>query len=373
MRVLLVSHYYPEHRSGVEIIAGELARRLAARGVEIVWAASAGDGDGPAGAIRLPMRAWNVAERRLGFPYPLWCPASLGRLSREVGRCDLVHLHDSLYLGNVVAYLCARRQRKPVVVTQHIGLVPYSNRALRALMALANRTLARMVLGGARRCVFYSPHVEGYFTRFVRFQSAPQQVPNGVNAKVFFPLGAEERLLLRERLGWPADRRVFLFVGRFVEKKGLGMLRLLAGQLPDCDWKFVGWGPEAPDRWGLANVQCLGPRPQHEIAAYYQAADLLVLPSVGEGFPLVVQEAMACGLPAMISTGTAHGAPKVETVLFTEDLRLESWAGQLRELDGDPALLAARRPLVADFARRWDWDACAEHYLRIFESAQKND
>ena len=40
MRVLLVSHYYAEHRGGVEIVAGELAKRFAARGVDLLWAAS---------------------------------------------------------------------------------------------------------------------------------------------------------------------------------------------------------------------------------------------------------------------------------------------------------------------------------------------
>jgi len=40
MRVLVVTHYYPKHGGGIEIVAGELARRLVGRGVEVVWAAS---------------------------------------------------------------------------------------------------------------------------------------------------------------------------------------------------------------------------------------------------------------------------------------------------------------------------------------------
>src|SRR5215469_10878588 len=151
MRVLLVTHYYPEHRGGVEIVAGELARRLVQRdgGSEVHWVAS-GDpsADEPDGARRFPVPAWNFTERRLGFPYPLWRLRDLLGLRRHVRACDLVHLHDSLYLGNVVAYLWARWYGKPVVVTQHVGPVPYSSRVLRGLLGLANRTLARLVLGG---------------------------------------------------------------------------------------------------------------------------------------------------------------------------------------------------------------------------------
>src|SRR5580692_4989383 len=144
MRVLLVTHYYAEHRGGIEIVAGELSERLARRGVEIVWMASRPSSAAPSqGISRVPMPTWNITERLLGFPYPLWGPIGLIRLCGQVRRCDLVHLHDSLYLGTVVAYLCARLFRKPVVVTQHVGLVPYSRRLLRYLLAFANHTLAR--------------------------------------------------------------------------------------------------------------------------------------------------------------------------------------------------------------------------------------
>ena len=109
MNVLLVTHYYADHRGGVEIVAAELARRLAARGVHVRWAASTPAMDpAPPGVELLPMRACNVTERRLGFPYPVWGPISLLRLLRAVWRCDVVHVHDCLYLGNVVAYLAAR-------------------------------------------------------------------------------------------------------------------------------------------------------------------------------------------------------------------------------------------------------------------------
>ena len=40
MRILMTTHYYAEHRGGVEIIAEEVGRRLARRGAEVVWAAS---------------------------------------------------------------------------------------------------------------------------------------------------------------------------------------------------------------------------------------------------------------------------------------------------------------------------------------------
>jgi glycosyltransferase involved in cell wall biosynthesis len=368
MRILMTTHYYAEHRGGVEIIAEEVGRRLARRGAEVVWAASGpAPASGEAALRRLPMRALNFTERRLGFPYPLWGPLSLLRLCREVGRCDVLYLHDSLYMGNAVAFLWAWLLGKPVVTTQHIGMVPYSQPLLRLLLALANRTLGRLVLAGSSCCVFYSQKVHAYFARLVRFRTPPRYVPNGVATETFRPAGPERRRRLRARFGWPADRLVMLFVGRFVEKKGLRILRDLAERFPECEWVFIGWGPDSPPRWGLPNVRCPGSLGREEIASYYQAADLLVLPSVGEGFPLVVQEAMACGTPALISKDTALAVPGIEDVALVSDLDPRHLTATIRGLIDAPARLQARREAVADFARRhWDWEACADQYERLF-------
>jgi glycosyltransferase involved in cell wall biosynthesis len=79
-----------------------------------------------------------------------------------------------------------------------------------------------------------------------------------------------------------------------VKKKGLQIIEALAERSPDVLWILVGSGPEAPSR-DRPNVRVVG-RVEHEhLPCFYQAADVLMLPSAGEGFPLVVQEALCCG------------------------------------------------------------------------------
>jgi len=370
MRILLVTHYFASHRGGVEIVAQELARRLAARDadVRVTWVASDSGVAEPDDALhRLPARAWNVTERRLGFPYPLWSPAAFTRLARLVQDADIVHLHDSLYLGNVAAFLAARRYGKPIVVTQHIGPVPYSSVVLRGLLGLANRTVARVVLGGCDQAVFVSPRVRAFFERLFRFRQPPLHVPNGVDTAVFSPVTEPERETFRARLGFPTTHRVRLFVGRFVQKKGLPLLRELARLAPQDLFVFIGWGPEDPSGWGLSNVRVVGSLSQADIADYYRAADLLVLPSVGEGFPLVVQEAMACGLPALISPETIGGAPEAADVIATAPLDGPSWVAEIRRLDAVAREEQRRR--VAAFARGWNWDAIADRYAALLRRA----
>ena len=364
MKVLVVTHYFASHGGGVEIVAEQLAKRLVARGVEVQWVASDEGGTQESdGITRTPLRTWNITEAKLGFPYPLWDPRALTGLAALVRDCDVVHLHDSLYLGNVAAYLWARRLGKPVVVTQHVGPIPYRSPVLRGMLGTANRTVARLVLGGADQAVFISPRVERYFEDLFPFAHPPLYVANGVDTTRFSPVGAAERAALRVRFGWAPDRKVRLFVGRWVEKKGLPFLRDLAAARPQDLWVFIGHGPDDPARWGLPNVVSVGRLPQAEIVDYYRAADSLVLASVGEGFPLVVQEAMACGLPAVISSETMEGAPPDLDAIESADLDLAAWHAALDRLDARD--LRAR---VADVAKQWSWDDVADRFVELYES-----
>jgi len=372
-RVLLVTHYFPRHRGGVESVAWEIASRLAATGrADITWHASDTD-EAPAqrpGLRCVPARACNAVERRLGLPFPLWSPAALARLVRAVRTSNVVHLHDFLYLPNLVAWAAARLSGRPVVVTQHVGEIPYRSALLRLALAGANRVLGSLILGSAAQTLFVSQAVLDYFRRFVRFRRAPLALANGVDGVTFAFADEPRRRALRSEIGVGMRTPLLLFVGRFVEKKGLPLLRDIVQRLPDTRWIFAGWGPDDPARWGLPNVSVNRGLAREELVSLYQAADLLVLPSFGEGFPLVVQEAMACGTPALVSEATAAGCPEASAVLASEPLdgadAARRWAARIEALLGSPEAQGPLRARVADFARSaWSWERCAQHYAEI--------
>jgi glycosyltransferase involved in cell wall biosynthesis len=367
-RILIVTHYYPEHRGGIELTANELAIRIANRGLEIIWAAS-DEGAVPSEVTiaRLPMDTWNFTERWLGFAYPLWSVRSLARLWRAMRNSHVIHLHDSLYMGNAFAYLFARFLRKPIVVTQHVGMVPYSQLILRGILALANHSIGRAVLEGCDQSIFISKKVQNYFAMFVHFRTPSRYISNGVMTESFQPLEYYSRQRMRIQLALPGDKPIMLFVGRFVERKGLQVLRSLVELFPECLWVFVGWGPLDPSKWNLPNICCPGPLDRIRLIPYFQSADLLVLPSIGEGFPAVVQQAMACGTPALVSDDTARGMPEIMPLLYVSDVAIVTFAAKLRQILASWAELDGRRDDVANFAHsHWDWEMCADEYYKIF-------
>lgn len=377
MQITLVTHFFPAHRGGVERMAGQLAERLARQGIaRIDWHAS--DCDAPPaaspGLTLVPAGSCNILERVVGVPYPFWSPAALLRLARAVRSASVVHLHDCLYLPVLAAFAAARfGRRRAVVVTQHIGHVPYRNPILRAAHAAANRLFGAWVLGGADQVVFESESVRAYFAQRVRFRSPPLLIENGVDTGVFRPCSAAERLERRAQLGIPPGKPLLLFIGRFVEKKGLGVLRELTERIGHAHWLFAGWGPMDPAAWGRPNVSVVRSPATGELSALYQAADLLVLPSVGEGFPLSVQEAMACGTPALVGEDTAAGCPEAGDALLSERVggadTAARWAARIQALLAAPGKLESLRPRVAAFAgERWSWEKCVARYAALLRA-----
>lgn len=371
MRILVVTHYFPEHGGGVEIAARHIALGLMERGFEIEWIASREAGLSSSAPGAHPVRALNVSERFLGIPYPIWGPDALRTIKRTLRRCDVLHLHDSLYAGNVMAYWCAKRMHKPVVVTQHVGLVPYKRRLFRSAMEIGNRFVSTRILAGAAATVFFSKTTEDHFRPLLPEHLRKVWISNGLDTGLYHPLTEEGRRRLRAELGWPQEQPVLLFVGRYVEKKGMTILEELTATFPAVRWVFVGWGPQDPSSWKTANVVNLGRQDHRNIVRLYQASDLLVLPSVGEGFPLVVQESMACGTPVAVSTETAHAHPGLQNVVWSSEPTATAFGNLLQELLRQPNRIAARRDLVSTFARQeWSWDTCADQYAELMRSVR---
>lgn len=318
--------------------------------------------------VSIEARAWNGIERHLGIPYPIWSLGSLFRLWQEVRRTDVVHLHDYLYFSNLFAFAFSHFARKPVIITQHIGMVPYKSRVLRLILSSLNRSVGRFVLRRATQVIFYSYSVSQYFSNFTQFQRSPRFIANGVDTTLFAPASIAQRIVLRTKLNVNADQFLLLFVGRFVEKKGLHIVRAIAEKMPETRFILAGGGPITPEGWALANITVLRDRLQEQLVPLYQACDLLILPSKGEGFPLVVQESLACGASAVVGIETAGALPGIEQ--FVSGVETETpdaadrWIAHVRQLLSVDTLLSSNlRPDAALFARAtWSWELCAHSY-----------
>lgn len=176
-------------------------------------------------------------------------------------------------------------------------------------------------------------------------------VPNGADAEVFMPRDRDEA---RGRLGIPTDGAVISYVGKLVPRKGvdtlieaMGVLAGRGGGAPHL--VMAGIGPlrepleQRAQQLGVAgNITWLGKVPHDDVGWVMSTGDLFVLPSLSEGLPTVVCEAMACGLPVVATAvdGTPEIVDDPATGLLVEPHDVGGLAAALARVLDDPALRA---------------------------------
>ena len=193
----------------------------------------------------------------------------------------------------------------------------------------------------------------------------------GVDA-TFSPGG---RISARKNLGLSSTGYLLVWVGRMVPVKGLDLLLKACTLLQDRGVEFhlclIGDGPlhsrlrEDRDACGLSSrVSFIGAKGQHELADWYRAADLTVLPSRSEGLPNVLRESLACGTPFVASHvgGISEiGDNSCRILVPPEDPQALAEAIQR----GLCRWASAERPVISP--RFMTWSESAESLLRILK------
>ncbi|MEI6669944.1 MAG: glycosyltransferase [Acidobacteriota bacterium] len=185
-------------------------------------------------------------------------------------------------------------------------------------------------------------------------------IVNGFNTSVFAPM---DQAAIRGGLGIPSHGKMVVYVGRFVEAKGLRELLAAFGRLapsdPGLTLAFVGDGGMKDEMLRLVQAAGLETRVHLPgglsptgVAAWINAADVLTLPSWSEGYPNVIVEALACGRPVVatnvggtreiVHSGNGILVPPRDVGLLTEALK------SVLSRDWD------QRAIAAPMTRTWD-------------------
>jgi D-inositol-3-phosphate glycosyltransferase len=370
MRIAITTHYGLPHVGGIETAVDGLCDALRSRGHEVVHLTSdlpsvATDPSVSASGtdmVRIP--AWGRLEA-MHVPWPLFGRTLAHELDRLWTWADVVHAHGILYHPTIAA---ARRRRRRagtgLVITEHVGHVAYDHPVIDAVEKVAIAAIGRRTVGAADSLVALNDRVAGELVRLGWRRQVPV-IANGIDTERFAPSSPAERAAERAALGWD-DRPRVLFVGRLVEKKGLStVLALAARRGAGSQVLLIGPGA-APVASGEALV--LGSQDRSVVAAHMRAADVLVLPSRGEGFPVVAQEALACGLPVVLSddptyadiAGAARGGFRVADGIDGFDAAIDAVLAE-----GESSRLDARRLAT----ERFSWSASCAAYEGCYEAA----
>lgn len=373
MRILVFSHEYPPVGGGGGRVAQDLCRGLAARGHSVrILTAGLGDlpareNDGGVEVVRLRSGRREAFRAGMGaMAGYVWAAFWAGWKAIRQWRPDVLHVHFAVPAGPV-AWLLSRLTGVPYVLTAHLGDVPGGTPEKTGRWFRYVFPFTPPIWRGAARVVAVSE-----FTRALAIQHYPvpvQVIFNGVDLAALDP--GEISVHQPPRI---------VFAGRFMPQKDPLLVVRALDAVRDLPWTcaMLGDGPlhaavlEEIRRCGLEERFILpGWVSTEAVLREFDASDILCMPSLSEGLPVVGVQALAKGL-ALLVTRVGGWADLVEAGrngFLLAPGEPEGFAAALRGWLSDPAALLAARQSSRALAAKFDLEKIVAEYEQVLAGA----
>jgi glycosyltransferase involved in cell wall biosynthesis len=196
------------------------------------------------------------------------------------------------------------------------------------------------------RIIAVSKGVRDFLTRW---EAVPadliELVPNGVDEEIFHPCTQEQKRTARTRLSISEEAFVAGGIGRLAQEKNFALLPRLAALHPDIVFAIAGSGPERDRIAALASELGVDSRLRLlgailDRGSFYHALDAFILPSLYEGLPMAILEAMSSGVPVISSRleGISAVITDEKEGLLAQPGDVADFSRQLRRLKESPEL-----------------------------------
>jgi glycosyltransferase involved in cell wall biosynthesis len=321
-------------------------------------------------------------------------------------------LKDLLSLWKMIKIF---KKEKPTIVHTHtpkaglIGMlaakfakVPIRMHTVAGLPLIETYGLKRCILNLTERITYlcatnvypnsfglYKYIIDNKFTKIDKLKVISNGSSNGINTSFFSPLKFcdNENYNLRKELKISQNEFVFIFVGRLVSHKGLNELVYVFTQLNLDSVKLLLVGPYENELDPLfnstvnlidQNTNILSVGFQNDVRKYFAISNCLVFPSYREGFPNVVMQAGAMGLPSIVTNingcneiieDDINGTlilPKSTEDLYKAMLRMVSDLQLRNNLAAN-----ARNMIISRYDQQLFWNALLEEYNHLVSSILK--
>jgi glycogen synthase len=383
MRLLLVNYEFPPLGAGAGNATAQIAKHLARKGHEALVLTSGMTGGRLRGreirdgyeVMRIPTLRRSVERSN---PYEMATFIGSGLLhAREAVRqvkAEAAIIFFGLPCGPI-GWWMKRSLGLPYILSLRGGDIPGIPYGPLATYHRILTPLNRAVWRNASAIAVTSDGFQALAGRFaMRLGKRIMRIPNGVDCEIFYPPDSPR----------PSEAEVrVLYVGRVVrEHKGLENLvpafeKLTRESSRAVSLDIVGDGAFRSDLENLARslgveetVKFSGWVKREDLLAHYQAAQIFVLPSVGDGMTNSILEAMACGLPIVTtpSSGEHLVEDRVNGILVAPGDR-EGMAGALGSLLKDDEMRRRMGESSRSKALALSWESVARQYFEIAREA----
>lgn len=371
----MLSDYFPPHSGGgVERVVYELARMLAHQrftvGVTTLNTLGAPSEETIDGVSVWRLRGYSLTAL-LGLQ-SAWSP-TLFRDALHVCRIfrpDVIHAHNLFFATSLTAPWLKWKVGSPLVTSMHLGSLDHVPGISGTLARSYEAVVGKWILRHSDHVTAVSESVRQHGLHLGVHPQRIQTIENGVQMPT--PGAAPPA---------PSSPQRVVFVGRLIVNKGPHIFIEAASRIlattDDVEFVLAGDGPMRRALESQVIMQGLGSRIrflgfQQNVPEILRQATLFVRPSLLEGHPLTVLEAMACGVPVIASriAGNVdliqHGKTGILTPAGDASALSQAIVTLLQDADARGRLAANARRIVE---RHRGWDLIADQFAQVYQGA----
>jgi glycosyltransferase involved in cell wall biosynthesis len=374
LKILQVCPYFYPYLAGQEIFVLELSKQLIKSGHSVTVYTS--------NHSYLPVyekiQEIDVFRFKMIFN-PLNNPICPGffNIYKKIRDFDIIHVHNEHSFVTLITYLINLFLKKPIVLTCH-GQLRFDNYWKDLFEKIYSRTVGKFIFDNIDKVAALSDSDKKYLISIGVDPVKIVIIPNAINHEYL------DNISYNKKMQEKNDEKILLYVGVLIKRKGV---EYLIRSIPDIikhnrvSCIIVGKGDYREqletlvDKLNLAdNIIFKGSVSTEELYFYYNTADIFVLPSVSEGLPTTILEAMYFGLPVVttdipgirdhFSDSAILVPPKNEKELANAIIRV------LNDLPLRESLSGRGKELVRE---KYTWDKVSNAYINIYHELLKNN
>jgi glycosyltransferase involved in cell wall biosynthesis len=308
MNILQVLHFSTPARGGSVVVPCSLSKHLAKREHEVTIFTTDFEFDKEYaksldGVRVVPFHC--IANIGL----MLISPEMKGQLKKEIRDFDVIHMHSFRSYQNILTHHYAKKYEIPYILQAHGSVLPIFQK--QRLKKIFDIFFGYRILRDASKVIALTKTEAEQYKKMGVDEDKIEIVPNGIDLSEYDNL--PKRGEFRKKYGIREDEKMILYLGRIHKIKGIDLLVAafadLIKELDDVRLVIVG-----PDDGFLSTLKrqigdfkigdkilFTGPLYERDKLKAYVDADVYVLPSVYETFPVTVLEACACGTPVIVT------------------------------------------------------------------------
>jgi glycosyltransferase involved in cell wall biosynthesis len=371
MKILQISPYFLPHTGGVEQYVFNLSKFLVKNGHQVDVITS----NCPIGPVNEKNNGMNITRLKC-YGEILRNPITLDSLfiTKKIEDYDVINIHN-IYAFSSIG-LKKNKFDTPIVLTHH-GKLKFGTFFKDHFVHFYETSVGRKILKNVNYCIALNKSDAEFLSTLGMVQEKIHIIPNGIDISTFEKVHPNDTLSPRKSHGLD-NKFVVLYVGEITERKGIkyliGAMAEIRNQISSKDIALViiGTGPILKNMQDLVKkldledyISFKGRVSFFELVEFYQTSDVYVLPSLSEGMPTAILEALFFNLPVITTDIPALKASFSDFVVFVSPESAEEIAEQILKLMVNHTIKSDSRSYVE---LNYSWKILAKKYENIYQT-----